>query len=156
MLNAENLGGVLLNSQANFAWLSGGGSCGINLSSENGACFLFVRRDGKKFVLANNIEMPRILSEEISSEEFEPIEFSWQEEKSDPDLIFEKTKSLLKANKPIASDLILHKEIKPIENLISRCRYDLTEAEIERFRRLGKDAGIALGNVDKNYQSGRK
>jgi Xaa-Pro dipeptidase len=154
MLNAENLGGVLLNSQHNFAWLSGGKSNGINLSIENGACFLFVRRDGKKFVLANNIEMPRILSEEISAEDFEPIKFAWQEEKSNSDLIFEKTKSLLDGGGRIASDLSLHKEIRPIENLISRCRYELTEAEIERYRRLGKDAGIALGNVIKIINPG--
>ena len=82
MLAAENLCGVLINAQHNFAWLTGGKSNAINSSVENGACFLFVLSDGKKFVLANNIEMPRILSEEISAEEFEPLEFTWQDEKS--------------------------------------------------------------------------
>lgn len=154
MLNAENLGGVLLNSQHNFAWLSGGKSSGINLSTEVSACFLFVRRDGKKFVLASNIEMPRILSEEISSEDFEPIEYSWQEEKADPNLIFEKTKSLLETNEQIASDSALHKEIKPTENLIAKCRYELTDLEIERFKSLGKDAGMALGNAIKIINPG--
>jgi Xaa-Pro aminopeptidase len=52
MLEAENLGGVLINSQHNFAWLTGGKSNGINLSAENGACFLLARRDGKCFILA--------------------------------------------------------------------------------------------------------
>ena len=149
MLNAENFGGVLLNSQHNFAWLSGGKSNGINLSSETGACFLFIRRDGKKFVLANNIEMPRILSEEVSSDDFEPIEFGWQEEKSNANLIFEKAKSLLEMNEKIASDLSFHREIASLENPISKCRYELTEAEIERYKNLGKDAGIALGNAIK-------
>lgn len=154
MLNAENLGGVLLNSQANFAWATGGKSSGINLSAESGVCFLFVRRDGKRFVLANNIEMPRILSEEIPAKDFEPVEFAWQEEKSNSNLIFEKTKSLLEGGGIIASDLSLHKEIRPVENLISRCRYELTDAEIERFRRLGKDSGIALGNAIKIINPG--
>lgn len=154
MLNSENLGGVLLNSQANFAWATGGKSNGINLSTDGGVCFLFVRRDGKRFVLANNIEMPRILQEEVSSEDFEPIEFAWQEEKSNPNLIFEKTKSLLDGGGTIASDLVLHNEIKPVENLISRCRYELTGAEITRFRDLGKDAGVALGNAIKIINPG--
>ena len=154
MLSAENLGGVLLNSQANFAWLSGGKSNAVNSSIETGACFLFVRGDGKKFVLANNIEMPRILTEEISDADFVPVEFSWQNEKSNPDLIFEKAKSLLTTNAQIASDLVLHREIKPVENLIARCRYSLTDAETERFRTLGNDAGKALGNVIKIISPG--
>ena len=95
MLEAENLGGVLINAQHNFAWLTGEKSNSINLSVENGACFLLVRNDGKSFVLANNIEMPRILSEEISAEDFEPIKFSWQEEKSSGDFIVEKAELLL-------------------------------------------------------------
>lgn len=155
MLSAENLGGVLLNSQHNFAWLTGGKSSGINLSAENGACFLFIRKDGKKFILSNNIEMPRMLSEEISEKDFEAVEFSWQAEKSDANLIFKTAASLLKKGEKIASDLNFHKEIKPVENLISRCRFELTDAEIGRFRRLGKDAGRALGNTINAISAGK-
>src|SRR6476661_1408704 len=140
MLSAENLGGVLLNSQANFAWATGGKSSGINSSVEPGACFLFVRADGKRFVLANNIEMPRILSEEISPDEFEPVEFSWQDEKSAGDFVIEKARLLASDGKNIASDLSLSSNTRTVEPLIARCRYELTEAEIERFRNLGKDA----------------
>ncbi len=147
MISAENLGGVLINSQANFAWATGGKSSGVNLSIENGACFLFVRADGKKFVLANNIEMPRILSEDVSADEFEPVEFSWQDEKSSGDFVIEKAKSLVGDGKNIASDLSLSPNIRVVEGLIARCRYALTEAEIERFRKLGKDAGAALGKI---------
>lgn len=154
MLSAENLGGVLLNSQHNFAWLTGGKSNVINASAENGACFLFVRADGKKFILANNIEMPRFLAEEISESEFEPLEFSWQDEKASGNFVFEKAKTLLPNNAEIASDLLLSPDIRSIENLIARCRYALTETEIERYKILGKDAGIALGNVFGKLKSG--
>lgn len=147
MLSAENLGGVLLSSQHNFAWATGGRSNGINLSIEPGACFLFIRADGKKFVLANNIEMPRILAEEISPEEFEPVEFSWQTEKSSGDFVIGKAKSLAQGDKNIASDLSLSPNIRSIEGSIARCRYELTESEIERFRDLGKDAGSALSKI---------
>src|SRR5215213_2922797 len=150
MLVAENLGGVLINAQHNFAWLTGGKSNGINLSSENGACFLLVRVDGKRFVLASNIEMRRLLTEEISGADFEPFEFSWQDEKATGNFIFEKAKSLLPPNAEIATDLFLSKEIRAIENLIARCRYELTGAEIERYRRLGKDAGAAIGDLFEN------
>jgi Xaa-Pro aminopeptidase len=147
LLTAEKLGGALINSQHNFAWLTGGRSHGINLSTENGACFLVVRADGRKFVLANNIEMPRILAEELSGETFEPVEFSWQDEKSAGDFVVEKAKSLLGANREIASDLPLGANVRSIENLIARCRFELTAPEIERFRSLGKDAGEAFGKI---------
>ncbi len=155
MLAQENLGGVLLNAQHNFAWLTGGKSNGINLSAENGACFLLVRRDGKRFVLANNIEMTRFLTEEISEADFEPVEFSWQDEKASGSFIFEKAKTLLPPeNAGLVSDLPLNPSVRAVEGLIARCRYELTDAEIERYRRLGKDAGAAIGNLFENLKPG--
>lgn len=154
MLSAESLGGVLLNAQHNFAWASGGRSNGVNSSIENGACFLFVRADGKRFVLANNIEMPRILAEEISARYFEPVEFSWQAEKASGEFVIEKAKTLVRDDKTIASDLPLSSSIRSIESLIARCRYELTETEVERFRGLGKDAGEALEKIFEVIQPG--
>ena len=84
MLAANNLGGVLVNAQHNFSWLTAGGTNGIDLSREPGAGALLVRNDGKRFVLANSIEMPRLLNEELADKDFEPIEFSWEEEKASP------------------------------------------------------------------------
>lgn len=143
-----------MNAQHNFAWLSGGKSNAINTSVENGACFLFVREDGRKFVLANNIEMPRLLREEISDADFEPVEFSWEDEKSSGDFVIGKAKSLISNKKEIASDLLLNQNLRSIENLISRCRYELTDGEIERYRKLGKDAGQAVGEVFKFINPG--
>ncbi|MDQ3064525.1 MAG: M24 family metallopeptidase [Acidobacteriota bacterium] len=154
MLVTENLGGVLINAQHNFAWLTGGKSNGINSSIENGACFLFVRRDGKKVVLSNNIEMTRLLAEEISANEFEPIEFSWEVEKASGDFVFERTKSLLDESGEIASDLPLNPKVRAIENLIAPCRFELTAAETERYRKLGRDAGEALGKIFRKIEPG--
>jgi Xaa-Pro dipeptidase len=154
MLAGENLGGVLINAQHNFAWLTAGASNGVDLSRESGASFLLVRADGKRFALANNIEMPRLLAEEISAEDFEPVEFAWEDEKSSGDFVVEKAKSLLNDNSNLAADLVLSNEVRPIENLISSCRYELTEAEIERFKQLGKDAGRAIGSLFKSLSPG--
>jgi antitoxin VapB len=154
MLADEKLDGVLINSQHNFAWLTGGKSNGINLSSEMGACFLLIRRDGKCFVLANNIEMPRLLTEEIAVADFEPVEFAWQDEKASGNFVFEKAASLLSGDRVLAMDLALNDLIRPVENLIARCRYQLTDNEIERYRKLGKEAGEAIGEVIGNIQPG--
>ena len=148
MLSHENLGGVLLNAQHNFAWITGGASNGIDLSRENGAAFVFVRSDGKRFLLANNIEMPRILSEEVLAKDFEPVEYSWQEEKASNNFVIEQAK-LLNGGE-IASDIAIHSGTRVVERLIANCRYELLPAEVERYRKLGNDAGKAFrGSIDK-------
>jgi hypothetical protein len=87
MLAEEGLRGVLLGAQHNFAWLSAGGTNAVDLSREQGACALFVRADGRRFVLASCIEMARVLEEELAGADFEPIEYDWEEEKARPTLL---------------------------------------------------------------------
>ncbi len=147
ILERENIGAVLLNSQHNFAWLTGGGSSGIDTSRENGAASLLVTRQGRRFVIANNIEMPRMLSEEISEKNFEPVEYSWQDEKANSNLIIDKAKQVLETGAVIAADLPIGPAAPVIENKIAACRYRLTSREIERYRALGHDAGAAVRRV---------
>ena len=147
MLGREGLGGVLLNAQHNFAWLTGGASNGIDLSRENGVAFLLVSSDGKRYLLANNIEMPRMLAEEISADDFEPIKYSWRDEKASGDFVTGKALSLLANGGELATDISIDGRTRAIEGLVAKCRYSLTAAEIERFRSLGKDAGIAMRRV---------
>ena len=144
MLETENLGGVLLNAQHNFAWVTGGGSNGIDLSRENGAASIFVRRDGKRFLLANNIEMPRLLAEGVS-DDFEPVEFTWQEEKAVGDLAIRKAKALTVGG--VDTDLFFDRGIQTIESKIAPCRFELTNSEIERFRMLGNEAAAAMSRT---------
>lgn len=145
MLARENLGAVLLNAQHNFAWLTGGSTNGIDLSRENGAASLLVTRSGKRYLLANNIEMPRMLAEEVSADDFEPSEFSWQEEKAIGDTALKKAKIL--ADGDIATDIPLFGGAAAIEGKIAHCRYKLTDHEISRYRELGRDAGAIMQNI---------
>lgn len=154
MLTAENLGGVLLNAQHNFSWLMAGGTNGVDTSREQGAGVLLVRRDGKRFVLANRIEMPRLLAEELAEEDFEPIEFSWEEEKASPTFLTERARSLLSDAATLGSDLPLGTDVRVIEGALARCRYSLTAPEIERYRVLGHDAGQAINNLARSLAPG--
>src|SRR5437762_10518119 len=97
MLAGEGLGGVLLASQHNFAWLTAGGTNGVDTSREAGACALLVRADGKRFVLASRIEMARILAEEVAAEEFEPVEFGWEEEKASVTFMTDRASALIES-----------------------------------------------------------
>ena len=72
MLERTGFDGVFLTLQHNFAWLTGGRSNGVDLSRDAGATSLLVASDGRRFVFANAIEMPRMLAEEVAADDFEP------------------------------------------------------------------------------------
>lgn len=145
MLEHEKLGGVLVNAQHNFAWLTGGATNGIDLSRENGAASLLVTADGKRHILANNIEMPRMLAEEVSLADFEPVEYSWQDEKASGSFVIDRAKDLVSGD--IATDY-------QIEGKIAECRYRLSQVEVGRYRSLGNDAGAAVRKVIDNIATG--
>lgn len=152
MLAAEGLGGVLLTSQHNFAWLTASGTNGVDTSREAGVCALLVRGDGRRFVLASRIEMARVLAEEITADEFEPVEFGWEEEKSSPTFLADRARALLGGGE-VGSDLASG-GAGVVEGMVARCRYQLTESEVERFRLLGRDAGEAVGELVRGLEPG--
>jgi Xaa-Pro dipeptidase len=155
MLATENLGGVLLSSQLNFSWLTAGATNGVDLSREAGAGGLLVRSDGKCFVLANGIEMPRLLAEELSEGDFEPVEFAWEDEQASPAFLVDKALDLLGQGVLLGSDLPLNSNTRTIKAAIARCRYQLTRPELERFRRLGLDAGQAISELVRTLEPGQ-
>lgn len=154
MLKDENLGGVLLNSQHNFAWLTAGKNNGVDLSQANGVSSLLIRNDGKRFLIANKIEMPRMLAEEVSEKDFEPIEFEWEADKINGSFVPETAQKLLN-DKPLATDIFYNPNFRVAEGLVAKCRYQLTENEVERFRNLGKDAGKVLGGIFEKIETGQ-
>ncbi|HXD31955.1 MAG TPA: M24 family metallopeptidase [Pyrinomonadaceae bacterium] len=154
MLAAKGLGGVLLTLQPNFSWLTGGKQNLIDTSRESVAGALLVRSDGKRFVVANRIEMPRLLDEEVSATDFEPVDFPWEEEKSSGTFVADRAGALLNDGQPLGSDTYLNGGAQVIEGDVSACRYKLTAAEIERFRALGKDAGEVIGKFMKTLEPG--
>jgi Xaa-Pro aminopeptidase len=145
-LAERKLGGVLFAAQHNFAWMTCGGRNGIDLSREPGAGALLIRRDGRRYVLANNIEIRRLLEEELGGESWEPVEFAWTDEKANPSLVVERACSLLEGDAPLGVDVPVD-GVRMIEGAFAPLRYQLTPEEIEGYRELGRDAGRALGEV---------
>jgi Xaa-Pro aminopeptidase len=155
MLTAENLGGVLLRSQHNFSWLTAGARNGIDLSRESGAGGLVVRQDGKCFVLANRIEMPRLLAEELPESDFEPVELPWEDEYASPAFLVDKARALLGQGDLLGSDLPLNANTRTVEAAVARCRYQLTAPELKRFGSLGLDAGQAISELVRTLEPGQ-
>ena len=91
-LKNEELDGVLLNKQHNFAWFTGGGRNYVSTATEQGSVSLLLTRK-EKIIIANNIEKPRILEEEIEKNEFKFKEFKWYQNQK------EMIKTLIKGKK---------------------------------------------------------
>jgi antitoxin VapB len=154
VIAGEGLAGVLINTQPNFAWLSAGGTNGIDSSREAGVGTLLVRRDGRRFILANRIELTRLMTEQLNGQGYEPIDFGWEEEKANPFLVAEVARTLVDKGLPLGSDSSLGSTVRIVDKAIAHARYKLTAAEIDRFRLLGREAGEAIGKMARSLAPG--
>ena len=147
----SNVGGILLVTQPGFAWLTGGGTNRIDGSRENGSGALLVRADGRRFVIANVIEMPRLLVEELPGGNWEPIEYPWTEEHAQPDTISRLARGVCSGD--IGADWPVPGATQMDRPLV-RARALLTQAEVERYRALGAEAGSVIGSLARSLEPG--
>ena len=82
----KGVGGVLIERQNNFSWLTGGRGF-IGLASEVACGSALVTKD-KAYLVANNIEITRLIDEETSAcDEIVPLSFLWHEESNRSEII---------------------------------------------------------------------
>jgi antitoxin VapB len=138
-------GGILLAAHHNIAWLTGGAANRIDASREAGSARLFVTADGRRFLLANAIEMPRLLDEELAGLGYEPIEYSWTDDQ-DPAHAVNAARARLPSGARVVADSPLP-EAPGVEPSLTRARALLTDGEIERYRALGAEAGRMMARI---------
>jgi antitoxin VapB len=142
---AAGLGGILLATHHNIAWLTGGRSNRVDTSREAGTARLLVTAEGRGYVLANAIEMPRLLDEAFAGLGFEPVEYPWTDDQHAAFAV-KTARGLLSGDGGIGADWPLP-ETSFIEPAIARVRARLTRAEVDRYRVLGRDAGRIVADV---------
>ncbi len=152
-LEERRLGGVLLSTGPNFAWITGGRSNAVDVTREVGVASALVTADGRRFLLANNIEMTRFLEEELPGDPWTPAELPWTEEMAGASAIGELARGLVGSGAELAADRPLPGS-EALDAEIARLRNPLTPAEVERYRALGKDAGEVLGEVCRGLRPG--
>ena len=145
------LGGVLIATHHNIAWLTGGRSNRVDASREAGTQRLLVTANGRRFVLANAIEMPRLRAEVLAGLEFEPVEYPWTDDQ-DPSHAVAAARKIV-GGSPIGADWPLP-DTTPSEGRIARVRALLTSAEIARYRALGNECGMVVGDVCRRVRPG--
>jgi Xaa-Pro dipeptidase len=144
-MHDADLRGVLLATHHNIAWLTGGRSNRVDASREAGTARLLVTADGRRLVLANAIEMPRLMEEVLAGLGLEPIEYPWTDDQ-DPGFGVAAARKVLGSAARIGTDWPLP-DTTPFEPVIARTRALLTDAEVDRYRAFGRDAGRILGEV---------
>ena len=146
------LGGVLLAAHHNIAWLTSGRHNRVDASREIGTARLLVTAAGRRFVLANAIEMPRMLGEVLAGLEYEPVEYAWTDDQ-DPAHAVKTAKATIGGNAPLGADWPLP-DVVAIESAIARVRVPLTDGEVARYRMLGAEAGRMMGGVCRSLTPG--
>ena len=143
--------GILLTLQPNFAWLTGGRSNRIDGSREAGAGAVLVTAAGRRVVIASRIERARLVDEALGGLGFEAVEYSWTDERADPGLVHRLAAGV--AGGGIGTDGSAPDAV-PLDGRITRLRTPLLPAEIERYRRLGRDLGEIIGTVARTVAPG--
>ena len=137
-MRERGLGGVVLSSQALFAWATAGGDNHVVLASDYGVARLLVTAE-QAAVLSSNIESGRFKAEEFKGLEASRLEFwacPWH-----TDQVAAELQHRL-GQQAWASD----SDLGParLGEDFTELTYSLHENEIVRYRKLGKDCSLAM------------
>ena len=136
----------------NFSWLTAGATNRIDISREAGAGALLVSAGGRRYALANAIEMPRLADEVLAGLDFEPIEFAWVDERANPAFLVQRATALLSG--PIGCRRCAWR-CAPLRNrLCPGCEARSNPKNCDAIRALGADAGRAVGSVLQSVPAG--
>ncbi|MBI3696477.1 MAG: M24 family metallopeptidase [Acidobacteria bacterium] len=120
-LAAEQCDAVEITRYSWLAWLLGGAEARVLMAAERGACSVTVTAE-RAILAANNIEAPRLKEEEIAGLPLEWVVYNW----------WEPPPKLAPPGVRMAGEI-------PVS-----LRFELLNAEVERARGLGGDAGQAI------------
>lgn len=133
-LDQGGLDGVLLGTTANFAWVTGGGSNRVGVTTDVGTGAILVTREGR-YLVADDVEAPRLLDEELAGLRVEALTFPWHA----PDVVGAVRRAV---GGRIATDVPIE-GLEPLPESFAELRWSLAPGEVARYRWVGEHAGIA-------------
>jgi len=142
----ENLGTVVLSTQANFAWITAGGDHKVLFATDTGVSRVAVTQTGQ-FILTNNIEAGRLAEEEVGGLGFDLVYDNWHEQDDDARLA-------QIAGGVIASDTAWPPGALCRAEALSRLQWQLLPPELERYRRNGAICSRCLTDTAKEIEPG--
>ena len=141
--------GLLLASQANFAWATAGGHNHVALGGSEGVASVLVTAH-EAYLCTNNIEHERILTEEAGQLPFTSLQWPWHQ----PELALEGINQVCSTER-VVSDLGSFGLALAAADL-AELRHTLLPPEVERYRRLGADAAEALETAARQVEPGSR
>lgn len=144
-LRDRGLEAFVFSRRASFAWLTDGGESGVDEFKEAGAADLVITAE-KAYVLAPNNEMERLLAEPLEGQGYEPVVYSWREDR------LAAVRALL-GKRRTGSDLPLP-GCTELYGAVKELRYALLPGERARLESLGQTAAAVVGEVCKRVRPG--
>jgi antitoxin VapB len=152
-LAEHNLSALLIQAKNNFAWITGGCDSEIVITDSGGCVALLIRKDGQKYLIANNIEGQRFMLEQgLGDLGYKWVRYEWPKERIDPATLSKVVKRMSLGG-TVGSDLPLEGAINVGEEL-KKIRVPLTQAEIKKYRWLGKQCGRIIGDICRDIKPG--
>jgi Xaa-Pro dipeptidase len=137
-LARKKLGGMLINAQNNFCWITGGREGYVVMGGDPTVGSILVTSNDA-WLLTTNIEQPRFYAEEISKNDFKPLIFPWHNAGQAQKMI---SKVVAKGGK-VVSDTGAFGTAQAGPDF-ARLRWQLCSEEMERYREVGHIASDAL------------
>ncbi len=134
-LQKHKYDGILIRRADNFAMATGGKRNYVSTYTDLGAFGLFVSRDGRLAFVGNNIEEPRALAEELADFGCHSISALWFEDNALQRLQNEFSGHLVSDDGSLGEN---------VNGKLAVLRSLLTEAELEKYRKLGGLAAEAM------------
>jgi len=138
---------VFLTTRAAFSWLTAGGLNHVPMATAEGATTLAVTARSA-YVLANAIEAPRVMDEELSADEFRLVTFPWYDDAARREAVMD-----LATGKRAAADTELY-GLGRLKADFDELRYSMTPSEITRYKKLGQDVSEILETVCTEIEPG--